>query len=93
MKENHYDRRDGVVQKLNPLPPSVKCCKDMSEVFLRKIKDIASFDCVEIHIIFDSYLYNSLKVNTRDRRRGKTLKRKYKVADETSLVGVSWKSF
>ena len=40
-----------VVQKLNPLPPSVKCCEDMSELFLRKQKDIASFDFEEIHII------------------------------------------
>ena len=63
----------------------------MSEMFLRKINDIASFDCDEIH--YYCYLYNSLRENMPDRRRGKTLKRKYKVADDTSLASLSWMSF
>ena len=47
----------------------------------------------ELHIVFDTYIIDSLTTRTRQKRRGKTTPRDFKVNDETSLEGVTLQQF
>ena len=82
-----------IVQKLEPLPIRVNNCCDLANLFLDKIRNLVKNGDDEVHILFDQYTKNSLKKNTRDQRRGSTIKKEYKVEDNTNLKNIPCKYF
>ena len=72
--------------------PEIETCADFGNAFIRKLISMSSgYD--EVHLIFDRYLENSLKTQTRQGRNKNLKSTYYHVSDSTLIKNISLKEF
>ena len=79
-----------VVQAIKKSQSMVNC-SDFADVFVRSIKKMISA-CEEGRVIFDRYLENSLKAQTRGKRSGGIDPVKFDIRDSTNIKMVPFKT-
>ena len=72
--------------------PNMKTCHDLATESCNKLDfTLKKYD--ETHLVFDTYLENSLKNSMRRKRAGKTTPVKFKVTDNTNITNISMRTF
>ena len=78
------------LQKLKKTP-SMKTCQDLAIEFCSKLdSSLQKYD--ETHLVFDTYLENSLKNAMRRKRAGKTTPVEFKISDSTNITNISMRT-
>ena len=78
------------LQKLKK-PSHVKTCHDLANDFCNK-QEATLLNYDETHLVFDTYLENSLKNSMRKKRAGKTTPIQFKITESTNIANISMKS-
>lgn len=73
-------------------PPSMENCADFAKAFIMVIKQMLT-EYTEGRIIFDRYIENSLKEQTRKKRLGENTAVAFAISDSTNIKLVSMKTF
>ena len=68
--------------------PNIKTCSDLADHFIRRINNkYSNYSC--LHLIFDSYVEDSLKQFTRERRRTNVERIHYRIEPETNIYSAT----
>ena len=67
---------------------SIKTCADLAVAFINKLEN-KYWKHTEVHLVFDSYMKDSIKQLTREKRQQGLVPIHYKVRDETDISNVT----